>query len=76
VEDNLKPLVEWQPEEGTEGEVLEDITLGSRGENGWRAEDMFKQNRELYNVGSTYKSNLEGYTLQLNRSEMNSQEYK
>jgi len=51
------------------------MRLGGQGENGWSAEAMFRQNKELYNVGTTYKSNLEGYTLQL-KGDANSEEYR
>ena len=43
--------------------------------NGWKPEDMFAINEREYGVQSTYKSNLEGYTIQLD-SNRNSKEYR
>ena len=43
--------------------------------NGWKPEDMFAINEREYGVQSTYKSNLEGYTIQLD-SNRNSDEYR
>lgn len=43
--------------------------------NGWRAEDMFKANEDTYGVTSSYKSNLEGYTVQLN-ADKDSEKYR
>jgi hypothetical protein len=43
--------------------------------NGWAPEDMFAINEREYGVQTTFKSNLEGYTIQLN-TDRNSQEYR
>lgn len=43
--------------------------------NGWRAEDMFKANEDTYGVTSSFKSNLEGYTVQLN-ADKDSEKYR
>jgi hypothetical protein len=51
------------------------MDLDGKGENGWSAEAMFRENRERYNVTTTFKSNLEGYTLQL-KGDTNSKEYR
>ena len=45
-----------------------DVSLdldGASESNGWRAEDMFKANEDQYGVTSSFKSNLDGYTMQL-----------
>ncbi len=74
----MRELEEWVPEEG-EGDMMmmgeggPDMELGSD-ENGWSAQDMFKQNKALYNVESTYKASLEGYTTQLSKE--NTDEYR
>jgi hypothetical protein len=43
--------------------------------NGWAPEDMFAINEREYNVTTTFKSNLEGYTHQL-KLDRESQEYR
>ena len=46
------------------------------GSNGWSADDMFLMNEKYYGVQTSYKDNLEGYTIQLNKDEKSSQEYR
>ena len=43
--------------------------------NGWAPEEMFEINEKVHGVQSTFKENLEGYTIQLNKDK-NSQEYR
>ena len=61
-----RTLERWVPDgDGLDDHCL-DLDSGTGNEaNGWNAEDMFKANEETYGVTSTYKSNLEGYTHQL-----------
>ena len=46
------------------------------GSNGWSAADMFSMNEKKYGVQTSYKENLEGYTVQLKQSEKSSDEYR
>ncbi len=73
----MRELERWVPDAGEEGATDVDLSLGGGrgGENGWKAEEMFEKNRTLYNVGSTYKANLEGYTTQLSKDN-ESEEYR
>ena len=68
-----RELEEWCPD----AEDYHDISLDldTNESNGWRAEDMFKANEQNYGVHSTYKSNLEGYTMQL-KTDKDSAEYR
>ena len=68
-----KELVAWEAEddENFDLEASDDLS----GENGWNAEEMFKRNEAQYGVTSTYKANLEGYTMQLT-ADKDSDEYK
>ena len=59
--------------ESGEGGITHD--LEEDGANGWNAEDMFLQNEKKYGVQTSYKENLEGYTIQLNK-ERSSDEYR
>ncbi len=67
----LRELEHWQPDEDDEANAV-DLGLGS--DAGWRPEDMFRSNEAKYGVQSTFKSNLEGYTLQL--KDTNTAEYR
>ncbi len=67
----MRELEKWEPDAGEDFEV--DMQL-DKTENGWKAEDMFMVNKRDYDVGSTYKDNLEGYTTQLKEKE--SDEYR
>ena len=57
-----RTLERWVPDDH-ENDVSLDLD-GAGESNGWKAEDMFKAN-EAYGVTSTFKDNLEGYTLQI-----------
>ena len=59
----MRNLVAWEAD-GGEHDVSLDLG-GDSESNGWRAEDMFKANEDLRGVTSSFKDNLEGYTLQL-----------
>ena len=59
----MRNLVAWEAD-GGEHDVSLDLG-GASESNGWRAEDMFKANEDQYGVTSSFKDNLEGYTLQL-----------
>ena len=48
--------------------------LGEGGANGWSPEEMFRKNERDYGVTSTFKENLEGYTVQLDSK--NSAEFR
>lgn len=68
----MRELEEWQPDSEVEHHDLEDSNNGA---NGWNALEMFEENERKYGVQSTYKQNLEGYTVQLS-ADKNSEEYK
>ena len=59
----MRDLVAWE-DNGGEHDVSLDLG-GASESDGWRAEDMFKANEDQYGVTSSFKDNLEGYTLQL-----------
>ena len=64
-------------DEGLEGSFsIEKDRALEDGSNGWRAEDMFSMNEKKYGVQTSYKENLEGYTVQLKQSEKSSDEYR
>ena len=46
------------------------------GSNGWSADDMFLMNEKKYGVQTSYKENMEGYTIQRNKDDKSSQEYR
>ena len=71
----MRQLERWVGDEDDDSAGVDLSLGGGDGENGWRAEEMFEKNRVLYNVGTSFKSNLEGYTVPLNR-DSNSEEYK
>ncbi len=72
----MRQLEEWVPPDGSDDDAdAVDLGLGTGGENGWSAEDMFRQNRDKYNVGTSYKPTLEGYTVQL-KGDPNSEEFR
>ena len=60
-----RALVSWVPDPTDEHDVSLELD-GASESNGWEAEDMFKANEDQYGVTSSFKSNLEGYTFQLN----------
>ena len=53
-----------------DGHTLED------GSNGWSANEMFKMNETKYGVQTSYKENMEGYTVQLKQQDKSSEEYR
>lgn len=46
------------------------------GSNGWSAADMFLMNEKKYGVQTSYKENMEGYTIQLKHEDKSSDEYR
>ena len=46
------------------------------GSNGWSADDMFRMNEKKYGVQTSYKENMEGYTVQLKEQDTSSEEYR
>lgn len=58
-----KELIPW---EGPTGEDLDRCTLDDHGgggtQNGWDAEDMFRLNAEKYDVKTSFREDLDGYT--------------
>ena len=70
-----RELEKWIPDGDEDTAVSLETEIRASEANGWRAEDMFKANEETYGVQSTYKSNLEGYTLQLS-ADKTSSEYR
>ncbi len=79
----MRELEQWVPD----ADDYETVGGGARGRrggglslddgaNGWEAEDMFKANEEKYGVQTTFKDNLEGYTVQLSNQDRNSEEYR
>ena len=46
------------------------------GSNGWSANEMFKMNETKYGVQTSYKENMEGYTVQLKQQDKTSEEYR
>ena len=46
------------------------------GSNGWNAEDMFLMNEKKYGVQTSYKENMEGYTIQLKQEDKSTEEYR
>ena len=46
------------------------------GSNGWSADDMFLLNEKKYGVQTSYKENMEGYTIQLKHDDKSSDEYR
>ena len=54
---------------------IDDHTL-EEGSNGWRADDMFRMNEKKYGVQTSYKENMEGYTVQLKEHDKSSEEYR
>lgn len=68
-----RTLEAWMPDADEENSVS--LELDEKEANGWNAEDMFKANEETYGVTSSFKSNLEGYTTQIN-ADKNSDKYR
>ena len=63
-----RTLEKWMPDGDEDHDASLDLDggFGGGGEsNGWNAEDMFKANEQNLGVTSSYKSNLEGYTQQI-----------
>ena len=54
---------------------IDDHTL-EEGSNGWSADDMFRMNEKKYGVQTSYKENMEGYTVQLKEQDKSSDEYR
>jgi hypothetical protein len=69
----FRDLEKWEPEEDDAHEIDLDRDFGG---NGWNAEEMFKRNEDKYGVQSTYNPTLEGYTVQLNKPNRNSEEFR
>ena len=55
--------------------IENDRALGDGGSNGWSAEEMFRKNEDKYGVQTSYKENMEGYTVQL-KQDKSSEEYR
>lgn len=67
-----KELEPWDPS-GANGET--DLSLELDGNsNGWDANDMFHKNETVYGVQSTFKQDLTGYTVQIEKE--NTQDFK
>ena len=69
-----RELEMWMADGDDEHDISLDLDQTSAA-NGWNPEDMFRANEENYGVHSTYKSNLEGYTVQL-KTDKNSEDYR
>ena len=57
----MREFEEWQGD----SEDFGDTNVRLEANKGWDPEDMFKTNEQNYGVRSTYKPNMEGYTMQL-----------
>jgi len=56
--------------------IEKDRALEGDGSNGWSADDMFLMNEKKYGVQTSYKENMEGYTIQLKHDDKSSDEYR
>ena len=80
---NIRKLEEFEfddytmSDERLEGSftVEKDHTLED-GSNGWNADEMFLLNEKKYGVQTSYKENMEGYTIQLKQQDKSSDEYR
>ena len=62
----INDLEKWMPDDkNEEGKDDTGLFLDAGESSGWSAKDMFKTNEQNYGLQSTYKPNLEGYTVQL-----------
>merc|ERR1712226_767969 len=68
-----KTLEEWRPD--ADDKLGVSLKLGENDTNGWRPEEMFEVNEKNHGVKSTFKSSLEGYTIQIS-ADKNSEEYR
>ena len=57
----MKALEQWEPD--ADEIHMQGLDLNSGGANGWSASEMFKMNATKFQVESTFKDNLEGYTV-------------
>ena len=75
----LRDLEVWEPEDG-DSDSFGGLNTASKKKGGrvggWKAEDMFKQNKSKFGVESSYKGNLEGYTTQLSMGRGNMADYR
>lgn len=72
----MKTLEEWKPDaDDLASGLQQSLDLNSGGANGWSAAEMFQVNTSRFNVETTYKDNLEGYTVQLSKDK-SSKEYR
>ena len=69
----MRDLEAWEPEDD-DSDAIGGLNMGSA--NGWKAEDMFKQNKIKFGTESSYKDNLEGYTTQLSKDRSNTADYR
>lgn len=60
----MRTLEVWQPED--DGSNPMNMGLGSS-ERGWSADEMFNVNASKFHVESSFKEDLEGYTVPLNK---------
>lgn len=64
-----------QPWEGdSNGEFGVSLELDTQGSNGWDANEMFSLNEKEHGIKTTFKDNLESYTVQIDKS--NADDYK
>lgn len=62
-----KELQPWM-EDGLNGELGVSLELDTKA-NGWDASEMFQKNEKEHNIVTTYKDNLEHYTVQIERKD-------
>ena len=72
--DKFRDLEKWMPDEEDMGDDLS-LDMPSGKSNGWNAEEMFKRNEQVYGVQSTYRSDLKGYTTDLQKNQ-DSEEFR
>lgn len=63
----VKELEEWM-DDGMNGDMGVSLELDTKA-NGWDASEMFQKNEKEHNIVTTYKDNLEHYTVQIERKD-------
>jgi hypothetical protein len=69
----MRDLEAWEPED-TDADNVGGLCSG--GANGWDAEEMFARNKNEFGVKSSFKPSLEGYTTQLNKDKVSTEEHR